>query len=202
MTDYLPKNAKLEKLVATNARVQDLLDNRDDKTDGWIWHGAFQCAVISGGTAPVLTRNAQGDVSWNRTGGGAETMNFFTNLILPARLTAEKGMKLTDVAFVYQVTTVDATTITPVVDKVTYADGVAPVVASFGGTLGFSTAYDTNAERVAAAATPKVVVATLGTPVFQSTDLVAIQPELQIVIASGTVLRLYGFGFHFTNDYL
>lgn len=202
MTTYLPLNMKLEKAVATNIRTQELLNNRGAKSDGWIWHGAKDLLVTSDSTAPVLTRTAAGDWSLNRTGAGAENLVFATQFDIPARILASKGFKITDVEFHYIIATLAATTITPVVKQTTYADGVAPAVADHGGTLAFNAAYDTNAERVAAAATPKRVIATLGTPIFQVTDLVTIVPELTVVLQNTSVFKMLGIGFHFTHDYL
>lgn len=213
-TTYTPSNAKLEKLIATNARVDDLLKNasatgaqnllsaRTDATDGWIWHGADKILVTSDTTLPVLVRTAAGNYSLDRSAGGAENVFVATVLTLPARLTALKGFKIIDVEFHYIIATAGATTITPAVKATTYADGAAPSVADFGGTLAFNAAYDTNAERVAAAATPKRVIATLGTPIFQVTDLVAIVPEMTVVLANTCVFKMLGFGFHYTYDYL
>ena len=213
-TTYTPENAKLEKLIATNARVDDLLKNcsatgaqnlltkRAVATDGWIWHGADKILATSDTTAPVLVRTAASDYSLNRTAGGAENLFFATVLTLPARLTASKGFKIVDIEFHYIIATANATTITPAVNVTTYADGAAPSVAAFGGTLAFAAAYDTNAERAAAAATPKRVVATLGTPIFAVTDLTAIVPEMTVVLANTCVFKMLGFGFHYTYDYL
>ena len=213
-TTYTPENAKLEKLIATNARVDDLLLNASntgvgnlfskltDRTDGWIWHGADKILVTSDTTAPVLVRTAAGDYSLNRTAGGAENVFVATVLTLPARLTALKGFKIVDVEFHYIIATAGATTITPEVNVTTYADGAAPAVAAFGGTLAFNAAYDTNGERVAAAATPKRVIATLGTPIFAVTNLTAIVPEMTVVLANTCVFKMLGFGFHYTYDYL
>lgn len=204
MTTYTPENAKLEKLVATNARVQDLLNNAADKTDHAVWVPSWQCGITTDSLALALTRNAAGDYSHNGTANGVENIFIFASVPAFLRTTSNKGYKLSTVKAVYEVGVVDATTITLALNQTGFAHDTAHAIAAHGGTLSFDANHDTNAERVASAAgsNPHVLTCTLGTPAFNNTSLVVVNADLTLVLANTGTFKFYGFEFGFTADYL
>lgn len=203
-TTYTPENAKLEKLISTNARVQDLLNNAADKTDQSIWVPSYRCGITTDSLVLALTRNAVGDYSHNGTADGAENIFIFASMPAVLRATASKGYKLTTINAVYQIGVADATSIDLVVNGTTHVDRVAHAIAAHGGTVTYDTNHDTAAERKAFAggSNPHVLTATLGTPAFNVTSLVTVTAELQVVLANTNTFRFYGFQFNFTSDYL
>lgn len=206
-TTYTPINAKLNKLMGTNARVDDILFNASSKTDNWAWFGADQCLDASASTVATIARNAQGDYSLNRTAGGAETHTFFCAINERTRLASGRSLKITDVVAVYQVGVVDATSVDVLVDQTVFANAVAPAQSAHGGTIvdaSYDAAHNTAALRKSSTGgvNPHLAIVTLPTPVFINSDLTAIYPSLVAVLANTGTFRFYGFGIHYTTNYL
>lgn len=215
-TTYTPTNAKLEKLISTNARTNDLLTNATatgadtlvgkitDLTDHAVWVPSYRCGITTDSLVLALTRNAAGDYSHNGTADGAENIFIFAANPAVLRTTASKGYKLTSIKAVYEIGVADATSLTMVVNQTGHAHDTAHAIAAHGGTVTFDANHDSAGERIASAAgsNPHVMTATLGTPAFNVTSLVTVTAELQVVLADTNTFKFYGFEFNYTADYL
>lgn len=183
--------------VGTNTAVissSGEVTNKVAKTDGIVVYGAGDVKTI-GGTY-TLTRVAVGDLTQLKT-AGADTSYVIADISELIRTTASKGLKLTSVDVCYKNTTADLTSGALVINKVTYAEGVANAVAAFGGTLSGAPA---GGITLTAAATPRVVSVTLGTPIFNVTALDKVELELAVVAAAGSIFSFHAFVLHFTHD--
>lgn len=180
--------------------------------DGVVTIGAEDLGASSSATAPVLTRNAVGSWSWNRTAAGAETLffrkamtgiqrlgelyNAQLNGVAGAALPA-KGIQLTDFFAIYSIGVVDATTATLRFGKSIFANNVAlaqtDIVAA------------TNISKTAAgdATGPYVSVVSIpaGSQVFSTDDFSQVEIELSIVLANTGTLKVFGVGFHCNFNY-
>lgn len=215
-TTYTPENAKLEKLIATNARVDDLLLNGSatgaanilgkaaDQTDNKIFVPSWLCGITTDSLVLALTRNAAGDYSHNGTANGAENIFIFASMPARIRSATGKGAKLTSVKSVFEIGVADATSLTLVVNQATHTDRTAIAVAAHGGTVTFDANHDTAGERAASAggSNPHAMTASLGTPAFNLTSLVEVTAELQLVMQNNGTFKFYGFEFNYTSDYL
>jgi hypothetical protein len=189
-------NDRIVQLVGSNCTVADLLATAPEVTTGTVWFPAAAIQTYTSGTAAVFVRNAQGDYSWNRTAGGAETHYFISRFNLPTRTTSGKGIKVTGGRLSYALGVVAATTIDVTLDQVTYANASANVVATHGGVLTYDTNHDTNAERVTVAV--HLLSFTLGTAAYVNSGSIALGMEATFVLANTGTLKVQGFGIDFT----
>lgn len=170
------------------------LKNQVAKTDGIVVYGAGDVKTI-GGTY-TLTRVAVGDLALVKT-DAADTSYIIADISELIRTTSSKGLKLTSVDICYKNATLALTSGALVINKVTYANGVANAIAAFGGTLSGSPA---GGITLTASATPYVVSITLGTPIFNVTALNKVELELAIVAGATSAFSFYAFVLHFTHD--
>lgn len=183
--------------VGTNTEVissAGAINNQVAKTDGIVVYGAGDVKT-SGGTY-TFTRVAVGDSSLVKS-AAADTSYIITDISELIRTTASKGLKLTSVDVCYKNDTADLTSAALVINKVTYANGVANAVAAFGGTLSGTPA---GGLTLTASATPYVVSISLGTPSFNITALDKVALELAVVAAATSAFSFYAFVLHFTHD--
>lgn len=204
---YPTQNKRIVDLGGGNCRVDDLLNNANDKTDGFIWRPASDIMMVTSSTAAVYTKNAQGDYSWNRIAGGAETHYAVCPAVLPGRTGSNKGFKLRTFTIAYALGVVDATSVDVLIDQITYAHGVAVAVATHGGAVADATYdanHDTAAERKASAggSNPHLLTITLTTPVFQSNAARYVNAEVAFILANTGTLKVYGYGWGYTFDNL
>jgi hypothetical protein len=173
--------------------------------DGLISFGAEQLAKDSANL--VLTRNAAGDWSLNRTAAGAETYNVRAT-IPTVRRTGEslndqlfgdgvvalpsKGVKVVDFFADYDIGVVALTTLTLRLGKTIYnASGVA----------------FTQTDIVAATAISKVTgnlqrsVVSVASPAFQTEDFSLLEIELVAVMANTGTIKVRCLGCHFYFNY-
>ena len=165
------------------------------QTDWIQWYPAiYYCKSDIPSAQLVPTRIAQFDWALARTGAGAETYNIVCTLDLPTRTATSSGAKIVSVDIVYYVGTVDLTSHTfGGVRSVTYANGVADTIATFGGSLTGPTL------ATATSSSPSLTSITFGTPAFMNTQRRAILVEWQAVLASGTVYEVMGIALHHTR---
>lgn len=136
-----------------------------DVTDGFVFIPAWTACVATTPSATlVATRAAANDYNLTRVAAGAETYSISCSLgSWLQRSTASKGVKITSVKVVHQITVAALTSNSaPTIKTVTYANNTANALANFGGTLTVTmpTATQTN---------PYVTTVGLGTPAFFST---------------------------------
>lgn len=172
------------------------LKNQVAKTDGIVVYGA-DAVKTSGGTY-TFTRVAVGDSALVKT-DAADTSYIIADITELIRTTASKGLKLTSVKVCYKNATANLTSGALVINKVTYANAAANVVAAFGGTLSGSPA---GGITVTASSTPYVTTITLGTPIYNVTALDKVCLELAIVAAATSAFSFYAFVLGFTHDYM
>lgn len=111
---------------------------------------ATDIKTITASTASVLTRNAVGDISLNRTAVAAETHYFYPSLPGLFSETASKGVEIFKIRVAYELGVVDATSVDLVTKKVTYAQATDPVVAELGTAVAdgqYDSNHDTAAKR-------------------------------------------------------
>lgn len=149
----------------------------------------------------VLTRNALGDWSLNRTAAGAETYNLSCCIPFPIRTTkptdygylpkGDRGLKLASIDLVYAVGVVNLTSITPVLKQVTMQDNVAIAVADHAGGL-------SGAPPVTQRANPYRFTLTPVTPVIWTDKTKRLVFEVQFVMANTGTLKFYGATFNWS----
>ena len=150
--------------------------------------------VSSNGTV-ALTRNAQGNWSLNQTAGGAETTYIAASLEM-IRTTAPRGIKVTGFRVAYELGVVDATSVDVVADRVTYAQGVDPVVANnFGGAIvdgSYDSNHNTAAKRKSSAVAngEHLMTVTFPSPVFLNTTATDAIFEFKAVLANTGTLSV------------
>ena len=147
---------------------------------------------------PVLVRNAAGDLYWERTAAGAETI--YVSAVVPLKIeTASTGAKLTGVKIAYEITVADATSVDVAVTSTVYAQATAPAVtASHGGAVvdgDYDAAHDTAAERADKDVTggEHFLTLTLNTAAFYVTAGGEVRIEMTTVLANTGVFRLRAF---------
>lgn len=159
---------------------------------GQILFGPWDC-FTSGGTYTMI-RNASGDYSLNKT-AAADTTYVNADITLEMKTTSGAGFKLTSANFIYSIGTAAITSATASLQKITYANNAANVVAAFGGGFSASGALST-----ATQANPYVTALTVVTPAFfnPSGDQ-KISIELAVVAAATSVFKFYGVDLYFTR---
>ncbi len=164
------------------------------QTDGYAWFGP-EMASSNGGTWNYI-RGAE--ANWYfRKSAADETVYLFIPLgNLMQRTTSGKGVKITSINYVYNITTkaMDAHTCT--LDSVTYASGSAPTVAAFGGSL----TYTNGALATGATTNPFLTTITLGTPIALTTADRNIVLEITVNASDTTVFDYYGIGVNYTYN--
>lgn len=201
----MASNDFLADLVGKGLRTQDLLDDRLEKPDGLKWVDSRRFTVVpSAGTTFAFERGAAGDYRMIRTAAGAETHYLVLPVSAITRKLAGKGISVSDVVFVYSLVTADATSVDVTVNSTTYANAVAPVVATYGGTLAYDANHNTAAKRKSSTGgvNPHLMTVTLPSPAYQVVDDVWISAEMTVVLPNTSVFRLYGGAFHLSHDYL
>lgn len=178
------------------------------KADTVLYHIKLPATGIStytAATAATLVRNAQGDLSLNRTAGAAETHYFYPS-VLPCVFTdeASKGVRLDAVRVAYQIGVADATSVDILVDSVAYVQATAPAVtASHGGAIvdgDYDTDHDTAAERADkdVAAGEHVLELSLNTPVFFNSISAVPIVEFAVVLANTGTLKVRSMELEFS----
>lgn len=172
-----------------NALIADLSDDQEAA----VW--AKDSANL------VLTRNALGEWSLNRTAAGAETYNCSTCIPSPIRTRqatdfgylpkGDVGFKLLSIDLLYAVGVVNLTSITPVLKQVTLQDNVAVAVADHAGGL-------SGAPTVTQRAAPYRFVLTPVTPVIWTDKTKRLVFEVQFVMANTGTLKFYGATFNWS----
>lgn len=172
--------------------------SQTQETDGQIWIPATAGRFFVGTWTP--TRVAAGDIVMLHTDADdTSIVNFdLTNAMLkkigtdPSAASGRshdiRGIELNTISVVWKCTTTALDAFTYDLTACTYANGVAPSVATTpGGTL-------MGTLTLTAAATPRVETITLGTPyvIGANTTLVNTQLELTINAAATSVVTLYG----------
>ena len=163
----------------------------------------------------VLTRNAAGDWSLNRTAAGAETYNIVTGVDLLDRLaslqladvgtrtfalkdlagsTVKRGIKITKVSVAYQVGVVSLTSAALVLKKVVHTNGAALSITDIPLTVSFT-------GKLAASSNLYVVDGTVNSPDFLNADNAIALAEAQFVMANTGTLRVYAIIFHLSYNY-
>jgi hypothetical protein len=135
----------------------------------------------------VPVRIAANDWAMARTAAGAETFNFVCTLNFDTqRTTALKGVKITSIAIVYQITVAALTSHTwGKLTTVAYANAAANVI---GADLSTPPTLATLVQ-----ATPYVTQVAIAVPAyFPSATQIALNVEWQAVMANTGVYRLYG----------
>ena len=160
-------------------------------------------AMPVGGTW-TAARNAQGDLSLNKTAGAATTYllislrNMF-KLVMPSQgmydptQVADRGVKIKSVNVVYSIGTAALTTHTATFNKVVYANNAANVVSAYGGSISGTLATATQAQ-------PYVSTLTMGTPAFDMTALANLNMEIAVVDPGTSVYKFYGVFINFDQN--
>lgn len=200
-TIYPTVGGKLWKYLGTNATIDDILASSTDSPNGTIWYSATSLSLISASTAAVLTRNAQGDYSYNRTAGGAETHYAICQPELPTTVTALKGFKLTGFWLSYTLGVVAATTVTPTVNQTVYANTVANAVTGYGGVITYDANHNTNALRIATATSPHLMNVQWPTTSYQNARATLLSVEVAFVLANTGTLAVNAYGFDYTFNF-
>ena len=190
--------------------------------DGLLMVGPNDIQVDSAN--PVLTRNGNGDWSYNRTAAGAETYHFRTTLDQLLRTgeayindlfstgptqtsgqaAPDKGIAVLDMFAIYSVGVVALTSATLRLGKTVFSKTAGG--AAFAQTdLVAATGIQTAATPAAGQPTYQNVAFqsnSSGTPlVFQKDDLGLIEVEATIVMANTGTLRFYALGVHAFHNY-
>lgn len=153
---------------------------------------------------PDFIRNTGGDLYWERTATGAETL-YFSSLVPLKIETASRGAKLTGVKIAYEVTVADATSVDVTCTSTVYAQGVNPAVTAAHGGAVVDGDYDANHNTAAKRADKDVTVGehlmtlTLNTPAFYITAGGEVRIEFIAVLANTGVLRLRSFHLIYTK---
>lgn len=116
-----------------------------------------------------------------------------SQLTAPTTSGTPKGIQITDVFVVYQVTVATLTSAAITLDKIVYANNVANAVTSVPlNAVALPTAIQAN---------PFVTTIPVTTPSFNVTDLSALIAEVDIVLQNNGVLNFMGIGFHVKFNY-
>jgi hypothetical protein len=163
-------------------------------TDAMVFLGPNDVST-SGGTY-TKTRGAQGNWYLAKTAAADNTYLSadITNLM---RTMTSKGLKLTSIKVLSNVSTQVLVTDNLYLSKVTYADNVAPSVDNVALTgNGLTIAAGTVGQ-------PKVETVTVTTPAYQNTGLAkwAIDIWIDSSTQASAVYRFYGMFLYFTEDY-
>lgn len=172
-------------------------------TSTWTEYKDPQQCMHTATTAGVLTRNAQGDYSINRTAGGAETVRFAVT-VPRLRTTAGTGLRLDAVAAFYEIAVADATSVDLLVDALTLVQATEPAVATHGGTIidgSYDGAHDTATERADKDVTggEHVLVLNMPTAAYNVTQDVMVVVEFTAVLANTGTIKFRGFGLRYTE---
>ena len=160
--------------------------------------------VVSTAAMPLLTRNAAGDWSWNRTATAAETL-YFAAIVPIHRSVAGQGWRLDKVRIPYELGVVAATSVDVTATSTAYVQGVDPAVtAAHGGAVvnaDYDTAHDTAAERAdnAVVAGEHMLVLTLNTAAYFVTVNAYVVVEGTFVLANTGTLKVRGIGLEYTQ---
>lgn len=105
-----------------------------------------------------------------------------------------KGFKLTDITFVYQITTNPLTAITCRVDKTVYANNIAPAITAVLAT-------GVNGLQTAVNAQPYVTKVSTPAATFNTTDNSDIIAELSVQTAAACTAKIYRMILHGTFNF-
>ena len=176
-------------------------------TDGLYLAGAEELAKDSANL--VLTRNAVGDWSLNRTAAGAETYNVrvainellrkgeipnFQQFGITPPAQPAKGIKIIDVFVIYDLGVVDATTLTLRCGKTAYADNVALVQTDIVAATAI-----TKVQRAGTYVSTVAIAA--GNQAFNQTDFSLLEIELVAVLANTGTIKIRAIGMHCHFNY-
>jgi hypothetical protein len=160
----------------------------------------------------VLTRNAKGDWSLNRTAAGAETYNCRVNISENVLRLGEiynlgvgpqgakypkppnKGILVTDIFAIYTVGVVNLTTATLRLGKSVFANNVALAQTDVQAATGIATVVQAN-PYVQTVAVPA------GSQLWAIDDTSQWEIEVQFVMANTGTLRVYGIGCHISFNW-
>jgi len=211
-------------------RVADRLYADVAHNGGHTFYGAEEESVFSSATAPVLTRNAANDVSFNRTAGAAETIQFVKGIDLPRRIIESYQAEQ---AFQEQFNMAPPAPgrppysgvtqlVTPTqagpskgiqVDNiyVVYRVGVVGLTSItmrfvknvYGENVAFSPSAiaTTGTPPLGTQANNHTATFTVTTPTMVVDDLSQLQIEVEFVMANTGTLRFYGVGIHYHFNY-
>jgi hypothetical protein len=157
-----------------------------EKTDVSIFVPAYK-SCRSDAVTMLIVRLAANDWALARTAAGAETFNFICSLDLDLqRTTALKGVKITSIALVYQITVAALTSQTwGKVTTVTYANAAANVI---GADLSTPPTLATLVQ-----ATPYVTQVAVAVPAYlPGATQITLNVEWQAVMQNTGIYRLYG----------
>ncbi len=171
-------------IAATGTPASPLAVN-GDTSDVFLFLAANE-ACVSDNAALIPTRLALGDWARARTAAGAETFNISCWFPTYYRTATGKGAKLTSFAIAQQITVVALTSNTfNGLRTVTYANNVANLVSTYGGTI-------TITPPTATQANPYLTEATIGTPAYMNLANSTVAVDFTVVMANTGVYRLYG----------
>lgn len=151
--------------------------------------------VMTVGGTWTLTRNAQGDISNNKSAAADTTYIVIPmrKLLKPTKQTegmynhlqaADRGIQINSIDVVYSIGTLALTSQTPTINKIVYANNAANAVSTwstFTGTLATATQ-----------AQPYVSTLTLATQTFDQTADSDLNLEIAIVAQATSVYKFYG----------
>lgn len=200
-------------------------------TGGWVWIGAPNLSFVpSGANNLVLTKNATGDFSLNRTAAGAETYSVVTDIGELRRLLEKMdfqeqfgGSGAGPFGKVGAPPFTGATQLTPdtavqskglqLIDVVVvYTVGVAALTSaalSLNKTVYANNVanaitnlpIDATALTLTAQANPFLAKRALTTPTTIVDDNSSVNLEFNFVMANTGTIRVYGLGFHVSYNY-
>jgi hypothetical protein len=165
------------------------------KADGMAYIGPGD-VMTSGGTY-TITRGAANNWYLAKT-AASDTTYISADITGMVRTAASKGLKLTAIKVLSDISTAALDNNYLTLSTVTYNDNAAPTVASVavtGAQLGLGT--DT-------AGQPDTGTVTVTTPAFQNTDVRkwAIELFIDSTTNANAVYRFYGMFLYFTHDYM
>lgn len=184
-----PATAKSFKLVFDDQGAQQFLPPE-------------HCEFI-GGTY-TLTRNAQGDVSMNKTAAADTTFILIplrpllktviqTSTMYNDKKAADRGCSINSVDIVYSIGTAALTSQTPTLNQIVYANNIANAVNQTG--LAF-----TGALAIATQVNPYVSTLTLTVPYLDMTADSDVNLELAVVAALTSVFKFYGAFVNYSQN--
>lgn len=159
-------------------------------------------AQIVGGTW-TPTRNAQGDISWNKTAAADTTYIVYSlrdmfKTYKPAQgmyddtQVADRGIKIKTIDVVYSIGTLALTSQTPTINKIVYSNNAANVVSTWSTFTGsLATATQAN---------PYVSTLTLATQAFDVTADTDINIEIAVVAQATSVYKFYGLFVNYDQN--
>ncbi len=147
-----------------------------------------------GDDGSTITTGVANSAKGSMTGPGGQGLPTTVPGLIGAAATIGKGLALTSMDVMYSITTADVTSITPVLQTVTFVSGSAAAVASAGAfTPTTLTPTQTTNIRTASATVPAVWFNT----VDQKVNL-----EIALVAATTSVFKFYGIMFYFTHNFI